>query len=180
MISPPPSADDKAKLLALLAAHGLSETEPYAAANELNKPQPVTVQRPKPFTSVDIWGKLTPQHMGQIMVLPISTLAVQAMDRQDREALAQYVEAFKAANLISDQEKADITTVIEATESVEVPGDSWFKAEFPSYAYAIEIDTPHESSAGGPVKDEQGSVIIFHDVQHCSAATAALIEEARA
>lgn len=180
MITPPLSAEDKAKLLGLLSSHGLDQTESFAAANELNKPQLTTVQRPKPFTSEDIWGKLSPQNMGEIMLLPISTLMVQAIERQDRPSLARYLGAFKAVGKITDQEETSIKAVLEATESQTVLGDSWFKAEFGNYSYAIEIDTPHDSSAGGFIKDTDGNVVIFHDVQHCSAATAALIEEARA
>lgn len=180
MISPPMTDADKAKLLALLAANGLSDTEPYAAANALRTGQTITATRPKPFTTAEVLAKLSPEHMGAIMALPICTLAVQAMERQDREAVALYATAFKAAGLLSTQEQTDIAAILTATEEYQAPAPSLFEAEFPGYSYAIVLDTEHESSSGGPVKDEQGNPIIFHEIQHCSTATAALIEEARA
>lgn len=179
MIDPPLNDADKAKLLGLLAQHGLSDTEPYAAANELKKGRTTTATRPKPFSPTEIWGKLSPAELGAVLKLPISTLIAQSLGQQDRDAVTQYTAALLATGEISQNTYSEIVKVLTATEEYQAPAPSLFEAEFPGYSYAIVLDTEHESSSGGPVKDEQGNPIIFHEVQHCSTATAALIEEAR-
>lgn len=179
MITPPLSAEDKAKLLALLSAHGLDQAEPFTAANELNKPQPTTVQVPKPFDMADLLQVVSQANADKIVAESFIDSFIGAVGRQDRKAVGTYAAVFASRGLITPEEYAAIKAVLEATEDHTVLGDSWFKAEFPNYSYVIEIQTTHASSDGGLVSDEQGNPIVFTDRQTCTNCTAALIEEAR-
>lgn len=179
MIDPPLSDADKAKLLGLLAKHELSDTEPYAASNALNKPQPTTVQRPKPFDMEDLLKVVSAENADKIMNVHFIDSFITAVASRVPESVMTYVKVFASRALITSDEFVAVKGVLEATEDHIVDGDSWFKAEFPGYSYAVETQTTHASSAGGLVLDEEGKPAIFTDRQHCTSCTAALIEEAR-
>lgn len=147
--------EQKTTLLNLLTANGLENTESSAAANTLNESRTATATRSKPFSVPDILGKISGQHQAAIMALPVSTLAIQAMKEQDRDAVAMYAGAFKGAGLLSDQEHTDISAVLAATEEYDAPAPTLFEAAMGDFYHVVD------------------------GVGYAKKATAALIEEAR-
>lgn len=165
--------DQKADLLAALDDAGLSEVEPFAAANAMNAPRfaaPSASKRRVPMKDLQLLafnrgviGKLIAGAKGQdaeVAILASEALSLfsspHATDVDtEADAFADTIAALKTATIMT----TDDETAVMALADVEVPGGP--------------IPTLFEDAMGGPVS----FVIDGVPYDRCHAA---LIEEARA
>lgn len=135
--------EQKATLAAELAKPeyaGLSHTE---AAALLNTAPAITETRqvPRPFTRQQALAVLSPTTLGAIMLLPIATRIIDAMNNSDHQALGEYAGALAANSKMQPAEYQAVMEIVAATDDVIVVvgyEPTPFQMLFGSTSFAIE------------------------------------------
>ncbi len=134
------TAEHKATLLQLLTDNGLSETEPYAAANRLNEPTTVTVTSLKPFGIADVMAILSAESEDAVMDHHLADEVLTAIRNQDRAAVQLYATRFASRNppLIATAERDAVLALTTATVNTQATGPSKFAAALPGFYFVHE------------------------------------------
>ena len=137
------SPEQKATLATELAKPAYSGLSAAAKLAAMNAAPAVTETRqvPRPFTRQQVLAVLSPTTLGEIMLLPIATRIIDAMNTSDHQALGEYAGALAANSKMEPTEYQAVQAIASATDDVVVVvgyGPTPFQELFGSTPFAIE------------------------------------------
>lgn len=146
--------EQKATLAAELAKPEYAGLTPQAAADLLNAAPAITETRqvPRPFTRQQVLAVLSPTTLGAIMLLPIATRIIDAMNNSDHQALGEYTGALYANQKMTLSEYQGVQAIVTATDDVVVVvgyEPTPFQSLFPNTPFVIPLDGGITNTASG-------------------------------
>jgi len=139
------SDEQKATLAAELARPAYSGLSAAAKLAAMNAAPAVTETRqvPRPFTRQQVLAVLSPTTLGAIMLLPIATRIIDAMNNSDHQALGEYAGAMAANSKMQPAEYQAVQEIVSATDGVVVVvgyEPTPFQVLFPNTPFVIPLD----------------------------------------